>query len=305
MIQLRCIRRLHVLVQVFHAAVLSTLLALLLGSSSAFADPEPPAPPAALDGFRRFSFNSPTSKVALKGYLELGMLAVVEHTIQKSSDGTLFDYKSEGGQDSAFFFARISAELEILKRHTLILLYQPIDLRTQSTLLRTVRVDGLDFPAGTPMQYRYGFDFYRLSYLYDFIANPRHELSLGLSLQLRVANIEFASLDGRLQRTSQNLGPVPIIKLRGRYTFDNSAFLGFELDGIGIQFPSDLGSVLGLLFDASLRVGFSPTNFLETFINLRYLGGGARGPGQTPQFGDGYVDNFIHTLILSIGFGVK
>lgn len=155
------------------------------------------------------------------------------------------------------------------------------------------------------MQYRYGFDFYRLSYLYDFIANPRHELSLGLSLQLRVANIEFASLDGRLQRTSQNLGPVPIIKLRGRYTFDNSAFLGFELDGIGIQFPSDLGSVLGLLFDASLRVGFSPTNFLETFINLRYLGGGARGPGQTPQFGDGYVDNFIHTLILSIGFGVK
>ena len=41
----------------------------------------------------------------------------------------------------------------------------------------------------------------------------------------------------------------------------------------------------------ALRVRYSPTNFLETFFNLRYLGGGARGPGSktlSPEFGDGY-----------------
>lgn len=281
------------------------IAASLLRAAPASAGEDKPPGPSPWDLARRFSFNDPAARVAVKGYVEVGLAGVLQHTIQQSSDGTVFDYKREGGQNSAFFFARISAELEILKRHTIILLYQPLDLRTQSTLTRTVRVDGLDFPAGTPMRFRYGFDFYRVSYLYDLLKSPRHELSLGLSLQLRVANIEFTSLDGALQRTSQNLGPVPIIKLRGRYTFPSSAFLGFELDGIGIQFPSDLGSVLGLLFDASIRAGYAPTSFLEVFVNLRYLGGGARGPGQTPQFGDGYVDNFLHTMIGSVGLGIK
>jgi hypothetical protein len=254
---------------------------------------------------RRFSFNDPARKVALRGVVELGTFFVLDHKIQQSSDGTVFDYVAEGGQNSAFFFARVSGELEIVKRHTIILLYQPIDLRTSEPLRRDVRVDGLTFPAGTPMRYRYGFDFYRISYLYDFLKSPRHEIAIGLSLQMRVANIEWASLDGTLARQTQNLGPVPILKVRGRYTFTNSAFLGFEIDGIGIQFPSDLGSVTGVLVDASLRAGYSPTAFLETFFNVRYLGGGARGPGQTPEFGDGYIDNFLHTLSLSVGIGVK
>ena len=80
------------------------------------------------------------------------------------------------------------------------------------------------------------------------------------------------------------------------------------IDGIGIQFPSEQGSVLGLFFDTSLRVGYSPTQFIETFLNLRYLGGGARGPGSralSSEFGDGYNNNFIHAMTLSIGFGVK
>lgn len=287
------------------------LLGLLLGAAPARATeqvlvPVPPAaPPSFFDGLRRFSLNDPAARVAVRGYVELGTFGVLQHDIQQSSDGTVFDLKREGGQDSLFFFARLSAELELFKRHTFILLYQPLDLRTQETLRRTIRVNGLDFPAGTPMQFRYGFDFYRFSYLFDFLKSPRHELSLGLSLQLRVANIEFASLSGDLQRTSQNIGPVPIIKLRGRYTFPSSAFLGFEVDAIGIQFPSDLGSVLGLLFDASVRAGYAPTNFMEVFLNLRYLGGGARGPGSAPEFGDGYVDNFFHTLVASVGIGLR
>lgn len=255
--------------------------------------------------FQDLTLNNPAWPVALKLYLELGTFGVLSHVIQQGRDGSRFDYKSEAGQNSLFFFARLSAELEILKRHTIILLYQPLDLRTRATLQRDVRMEGLDFPAGTPMDFRYGFDFYRVSYLYDFIAHPRHELSLGLSLQIRVANIEFASQDGALQRTSQNLGPVPIIKMRGRYGLSERSFLGFEIDGIVVQFPSQLGSVLGLLFDASLRAGYSPTNFMETFFNLRYLGGGARGPGQRSAFSDGYVDNMLHTLVASIGIGLK
>ncbi len=289
---------------------LATLFAIVahagpLEPSSAEASSAPSSAPTKTHWFRQLTLNDPSWPVAVKFYLELGTFGVLAHTIQQGRDASTFDYKREGGQDSLFFFARLSAELEILKRHSIILLYQPLDLRTSATLRRDIRMEGLDYPAGTPMNFRYGFDFYRVSYLYDFFADPKHELAIGLSLQIRVANIEFASQDGQLQRTTQNLGPVPIIKLRGRYGVSDNAFIGFEIDGIAVQFPSQLGSVLGLLFDASLRAGYSPTAFMETFVNLRYLGGGAKGPGQRSAFSDGYVDNILHTLIASIGIGLK
>ena len=255
-----------------------------------------------------FSLNAPDAPIQVRPIAEVGMLAVVSHTYQGGRDGTMFNLRRDGGQGSAGLTWRISAELELNKRHTVILLYQPLDLRTRATLSGDLRVNGLTFPSGTPMQFRYGFDFYRASYLYNLLGDSRHELAVGGSLQLRVADIEFASLDGRLQRTNQNLGPVPILKVRGRYTFANDAFIGTEIDGIGIQFPSELGSVLGVFVDASVRAGFSPTRFLETFVNLRYVGGGARGPGSkplSPAFGDGYVDNFIHAMTVSVGFALK
>ena len=257
---------------------------------------------------RNFSFNPPDSDIRVKPVAEMGSLFVLWHRYQGGSDGTNFNLRRDAGQASAFLSWRVSAEVELFKHHQLILLYQPIDLRTRATLSGDFRVNGLTFPAGTPMQFRYGFDFYRLSYLYDFLPDADQELALGLSLQLRVADLEFAALDGSLQRTSQNLGPVPLVKLRGRYTFDNDVFIGTEIDGIGIRFPSEQGSVLGLFFDTSLRVGYSPTQFLETFLNLRYVGGGARGPGSEPlssEFGDGYNNNFIHALNFSVGFALK
>ena len=247
-------------------------------------------------------------RVRVKPVAEVGAIFVLWHRYRGGSDGTDFNWRRDGGQASAALTWRLSAELELFRRHELVLLYQPVDLRTRATLTEDLRVNGLTFPARTPMQFRYGFDFYRLSYLYVFSADRDHELAVGLSLQLRVADIEFASLDGSLQRTSQDLGPVPLLKLRGRYTFDNDVFLGTEVDGIGIRFPSDQGSALGLFFDTALRVGYSPTQFLETYFNLRYFGGGARGPGSEPlssEFGDGFNDNFIHTLTTSVGFSVK
>lgn len=310
----------------FLSGVLLSILALT-GSRGAYGQPAPPAtadPPAGspaiapaspassqgdpYTGVRGFSFNSRSADVRFKPVAEFGALFVASHRYQGGTDGTDFDLRRDGGQGSASFTWRLSAELELFHHSNLILLYQPLDLRTRATLSNDLRVNGLTFPSGTPMGFRYGFDFYRLSYLYDFLRDPDNELALGLSLQLRVADIEFASLDGTLQRTSQNLGPVPLVKLRGRYTFQNDVFIGAEADGIGIQFPSEQGSVLGLFFDTSLRVGYSPTRFVETFLNVRYLGGGARGPGSeplAPEFGDGYVDNFIHALTLSVGLAVK
>jgi hypothetical protein len=256
-----------------------------------------------------FRLRSPGRAVAFRLNAELGTLGVLKHTIQFSQDGTQLDYVREGGQDNLAFFARISTELELFRRHSFIFLYQPLDLRTEQVLSRDVSIDKLTFPAGTPVDFRYGFDFYRFSYQFDFLKSERHELALGLGLQIRNANISFTSADGALRRVNHNIGPVPTLRLRGRYTFQNGLFLGTEVEGIyarGKVITGSLYSFEGALLDAAVRMGFTLTSFLDVYFNVRYLGGGASGVSENdPPPGDGYTDNWLHTLVGSIGFTIK
>ncbi|MFO0572420.1 MAG: hypothetical protein U1A78_00335 [Polyangia bacterium] len=256
-----------------------------------------------------FALKTPTRSVAFRLNAELGTIGVLKHTIQFSQDGTQLDYVREGGQDNLSFFARISAELELFRRHSFIFLYQPLDLRTEQVLSRDVSIDKLTFPAGTPVDFRYGFDFYRFSYQFDFLKSARHELALGLGIQIRNANISFTSADGTLRRINHNIGPVPLLRLRARYTFDSGVFLGTEIDGLyarGKVITGSLYSFEGALLDASVRVGLVVSSFLDVYLNLRYLGGGASGVSENdPPPGDGYTDNWLHTLTASIGFTIR
>ena len=258
-----------------------------------------------------FRLNNPAKKVAFFAYAEVGAIGFLKHTFQLGKDGTQFDFKGEGNQSTMFLFARLSAELELWKRHSFIFVYQPIDIRTETVLRRDVTLDRLVFPAGTPLDLRYGFDFYRLSYQVDIFKSPRYELAFGVGAQLRNAKIVFTSADGRLRRLSDDLGVVPLLRVRGRYTFNNGVWLGLEADGIyaNVKYLNGGQSdVEGALLDASLRVGMTLTSFMDVFLNLRYLGGGASGTSKTDAEtgpGDGYTDNWLHTLALSIGFGVR
>jgi hypothetical protein len=147
----------------------------------------------------------------------------------------------------------------------------------------------------------------RASYLYDFFDAPEQELSLGVSLQLRNAIIDFTGGDGSTFVSSRNVGPVPILKARWRYTFDNAAFLGAEIDGFYANIPIANGdlesSVQGAVCDASLRVGIPVTGFANAYLNLRYIGGGSEGTeiGGDEVDGDGYADNWLHTFSTSLG----
>ena len=151
----------------------------------------------------------------IKAHFELGYLAVLSHRIQFGKDGTNFSYVRSGGQDNLYAVSRMSLDLRLSRRNTLIFLFQPLALETRTLLAEPLRVDGLDFPAGTPMRFVYKFPFYRVSYLHDFSKNPKTELALGFSLQIRNATIEFESLDGSLFRSNRNIGPVPILRSAG------------------------------------------------------------------------------------------
>ena len=256
----------------------------------------------------RWRLNDPARSWALRASAELGMLGVLSHTIQFSTDGSVFDYVHEGGQSGVFPFSRVSAEFEIFHRHSFILLYQPLTIVTQTVLQRDISVDKLIFPAGMPLNLQYGFDFYRFDYQYDFFRSPKYELAIGLGIQLRNARISFTSGDGQFRRTNDNLGPVPLLRVRGRYTFHNGFFLGLEADGFYANIPVANGgssNVEGAIFDVSLRGGVALTAFMDVFLNVRYLGGWSNGTSTPNGFGDGFTANYLHTMILSLGVGLR
>lgn len=253
--------------------------------------------------------NNPENWYVLKTVVELGFIDVLSHKIQFGSDGSKFDYVEDGGQDVLFPFARISAELKVKEKHSVIFLIQPLDIKTEVLLDQDIVVDELTFPENTPLELRYGFPFYRISYLYDFLDKSEDELAIGASFQLRNATINFASSDGKLLRTNRNVGPVPIFKARVKKNYDNGFWVGGEFDGFyasGKYITGSENDFEGAIFDLSLRTGFLLSDSIDSYLNVRYIGGGAQGTNKDePGPGDGYTDNWLHTLSISLGFVLK
>lgn len=240
---------------------------------------------------------------------ELGFLAVASHIVQLSNDGTRFDYRNDGGQDVLFAFFRLSTDLTFKGRHTIVFLYQPLKLEGETVLAEDTVFDDTVFPSGTALNSTYGFPFWRISYLYDFLRRPDDEVSIGVSLQIRNATITFTSADGALRADRRDIGPVPALKFRGRWGFDNGVWWGTEIDGMYAPVSVINGSdeeITGALLDGSLRVGYDFTDRVAGFFNVRYLGGGAVGTASNPTPpSDGYTKNWLHFVTVSLGVELR
>jgi hypothetical protein len=305
-------RAVHREVSTMRITTILALTILTLGlTATAAAEDEPRGQrdTGGVTGGPGWTLNPPDRNWRIRGAAEAGFTGVLYHTIQFSEDGTEFDYVEDGAQDVLFPFARFQAELELWKRFNISLLYQPLALETRTVFDGDERIDGLDFPAGTPVDLTYNFGFYRLSLQYDFFKAPDQDLAIGLSAQIRNATIDFTSVDGTLRRSTRNIGFVPVLKVEGRYTFDNGFFLGTEIDGFyawGRYVSGSRNDFDGLIVDASLRAGLPLRPVGDVYLNLRYVGGGARGTDETPNGpGDGYTNNWLHTVSLSLGVLVR
>jgi hypothetical protein len=237
---------------------------------------------------------------------DFGGLIPMYHSIQLGAQGTDFDYVRDGGQDVVFPVGRLSVQMG-LNRHHLTFLYQPLELNSEVVLRRPLVVDDLTFAAGSAVDLKYGFPFYRLSYAYDVVAGDALRLALGGSLQLRDATITFTSADGDLRRTRRDVGPVPALKALVRYDTPAGWFTMLEVDGMYAPVKYINGGdsdVTGAIIDANLRAGYRVSERLDTFVNLRWLGGGAEGTSEPEDFSDGYNQNWLQFLILSVGADV-
>jgi hypothetical protein len=252
---------------------------------------------------KKYILNRNDSWYKFKLGYEKGFLGFISHTIQFGVDGTNFNYVEEGGQNILFSFSRVTADLKINERHCLTFLIQPFEIFTSALPERPIVVEDITFPAARPLNLKYGFTFYRLSYLYDFQKESTKEFSIGLSFQIRNASIIFSSADGELISINNNIGPVPILKFRWQRPLNKSIWIGSEIDGFyasGRYITGSANDFEGAIIDASLRFGFELTDYLNTFLNLRYLGGGASGTEEGEE--NKYTDNWLKTFSISLGF---
>ncbi|MEQ1570343.1 MAG: hypothetical protein ABMA64_32210 [Myxococcota bacterium] len=253
------------------------------------------------------TLNDPARPYEVELNAEVGFLAPVAHTVQFSNAGDELDYVRDGGQDNLFPLFRPTAAVR-WRKHTFTGVWQPLDLRTTVVLDRPLQVDAVSFPAGAPIDLRYGFSFWRGSWGYRVIDTDTTELSLGLGLQIRNATIAFTSVDGSRSETNRDIGPVPLLELEVRRRFDAGTFLEAEVDGFYAPIKYLNGrdvDVVGAIADIQLRGGLELAPPTSAWLGLRYLGGGASGTGSVDGTGDGYTENWLHFLTLTVGFRLR
>ncbi len=269
------------------------MLALCLAPALAHAQEETVEPPPARE-----------DEFGIRATGELGFTGILAHEITLGSDGTRIDYVNDGNQSNLYLFVRLELELDIWRQHLITFIYQPLDLTSSANAPRDLRIDGLVFPEGTPMVFNYGFPFYRFGWAFDVLSGRDEELAFGLGLQIRNAAITFRSEDGTLARTRNDVGPVPLLRARGRFVLDAGWFFAFEIDGWWSPIPGLNGTdnlVEGAIVDASVRFGWRFLPHADGFLNVRYLAGGADGAGSPTPTSDGVQSNWLHFLIISIG----
>lgn len=246
--------------------------------------------------------------VAVRLRAELGAVAQLSHRLQIGSDGTYVRIPKQLGQDVLFPLTRFQIDLDLgqRRRHTVALLYQPLNFQSTVAPEDDLVVGDRTFEAGQGLDFQYSFPYWRLTWLYDLVPANDTEVAFGLGLQLRNANIVYAAVDGSDVVSSRNIGPVPLLAFRGRGSLTGPAWLGGELQGfwapIRLLNGSAENDVEGLIADGSVTLGLSGPKGAEGTLTLRYIGGGAVGTSSNPDpFQDGYTRNWLHFAGLTLG----
>lgn len=251
---------------------------------------------------------SKDSKVAIRLNADLGAVLQVSHRLQLDADGTDVRVPSDLGQDILYPFLRFQVDLDlgVNRRHTVALLYQPLDFQSVVAPEEDLVVGDLTFPAGRALRFRYGFPFYRATWLYDLAPSADRETAIGAGLQIRNANIVYTALDGSQTVSSRNIGPVPLLAFRARHPITDKFWWGGEMQGFYAPISVLNGStseVVGAIADGSFKLGLEGPSGADVYVALRYIGGGAVGESNNadPFTGDGFSRNWIHFAALTLG----
>ena len=197
--------------------------------------------------------------------LETGLVSTGYNNVRIPGDkGTLFSLKDNLIPKSALFY-RIRLNYTIKSRHTISLLYAPLETKSKGSVAKDILFEGVVFPANTELTGTYKFNSYRLTYRYDIVQKRRLEFGLGLTAKIRDAKIALSSAG--LVSEKANLGFVPIINFRLLWNIGNK--FGILLDGDALAAPQ------GRAEDVLIAATYKLSDNLRVRAGYRMLEGGA------------------------------
>ncbi len=197
--------------------------------------------------------------------LETGFVSTGYNDVRIPGDnGTFFSLKDDLKPNPKAFY-RLRVNYTIKSRHTLSLLYAPLETKSVGSLPNDIFFEGVVFPANTELTGTYKFNSYRLTYRYDIVQKPRFEFGLGFTAKIRDAKIALSSSGLTSEKT--NVGFVPIINFRLLWKIDNQ--LGLLLDGDALAAPQ------GRAEDVLIALSYKVSNNLGIRAGYRILEGGA------------------------------
>ncbi len=197
--------------------------------------------------------------------LETGLVITGYNDVRIPGDiGTLFSLKDDLTAKSKIFY-RLRASYTIKSRHTLSVLYAPLEVKSEGSIPAVISFAGELFPANSDINATYKFNSYRLTYRYDFVQKPKFDFGLGFTAKIRDARIALKS--NGLSSEKSNVGFVPIINFRLMWKLNDN--LGLLLDGDALA--AKQGRAEDVLIAATYRVNEN----LGLRAGYRILEGGA------------------------------
>lgn len=207
---------------------------------------------------------------------ETGPVFLGQNDGKYGANGTSYGSSLTSQNRNLFLAERLQAEVA-WGRHALRLLYAPLDLTTRIRLDAPFTFRDTTFAAGSVLDSRYQFEGYRASYLYRVVEDPSWDVDLGVTAQIRNAVVAFGTVSGTQYADERDIGFVPALKLRSRYTADNGSWAQLEADGLTAV---GLSSFQGGILDAAVSLGMPVLPNVDSVLRLRYLWGGATVPSR-------------------------
>ena len=213
--------------------------------------------------FLIFSLNKSAIAQALVD-IETGSVMTGYNNIRIPGDlGTLFSLKDDLKSKTKIFY-RLRASYTLQSRHTISLLYAPLEIKSAGRAPYKISFNGVFFDADTDLNSIYKFNSYRLTYRYHLISQTKIILGLGFTAKIRDANIRLYSTKQTTERTS--IGFVPIINFNFKWNI-NEAW-GLLLNGDALVAPQ------GRAEDIQLAITYQCADPINIRVGYRILEGG-------------------------------
>lgn len=179
-------------------------------------------------------------------------------------NGTLFSLNEDLKAKTKLYY-RLRASYTWNLRHTISVLYAPLETKSEGRTPNDILFKGVLFNANDQLNGTYKFNSHRLTYRYDIVYKRKFNFGFGLTAKIRDAGIGLSSFNQTAKKT--NVGFAPIINFR----------LLWELnDDVGLLFDGDaLAAPQGRAEDVQIAVTYGLFENINIRAGYRILEGGA------------------------------